>query len=125
MESLLRRVGFEERDANEINDVYNAVLKSNNVSYMKDPQTPRGENGFVFCKDPEITDIKRHLQYRKGSGASLALALRATQHLLVEPDDFVNVNFSYFYRYHQDKDFLQVQVEQLKLDFLKYLLDKK
>jgi len=97
MFALCRRIGYDEASSEVIADIYNAVKKTNNASYMRDPATPKiGGGGFVFCEDLELEEIKRELKIRNESGTALALGLRNVQHILKNYEDFVIANFTYF-----------------------------
>ena len=97
MFALCRRIGYDEASSNLIEDIYNAVKKTNNASYMRHPETPKiGGGGFVFCEDSELEEIKRELKTRDESGTALALGLRNVQQILKNYEDFVFINFTYF-----------------------------
>jgi len=97
MFALLSRIGYDKASSDLITDIYNAVKKTNNAFYMRDPETPKlGGGGFVFCEDPELDEIKRELKIRDESGTALAFGLRNVQHFLKNYEDFVTVNFTYF-----------------------------
>ena len=97
MFALCRRIGYDKPSSDLIEDIYNAVKKTNKFSYMRHPETPKiGGGGFVFCEDPELDEIKQELKIRDGSGTALAWGLRNVQHFLKDYEDFVIVNFTYF-----------------------------
>jgi|688.fasta_scaffold42733_5 hypothetical protein len=121
MFALCSRIGYDNSSANQIDDIYNAVKKTKNASYMRDPKTPKiGGGGFVFCEDPELDEIKKELKIRDGSGTSLALGLRSVQHFLKNYEDFVFVNFTYFQKSNEKT--LHDLKEDFKLQLLKDLM---
>jgi hypothetical protein len=121
MFALCRRIGYDNFSANQIDDIYNAVKKTKNASYMRDPTTPKiGGGGFVFCEDPELDEIKEELKIRDGSGTALAFGLRSVQHFLKNYEDFVFVNFTYFQKSNEKT--LHDLKEDFKLQLLKDLM---
>jgi hypothetical protein len=97
MFALCRRIGYSEASSEIIEDIYDAVKKTNNASYMRHPETPKiNGGGFLFCEDPELGEIKQELKIRDGSETALVFGLRNVQHILKDYEDFVVINYTYF-----------------------------
>jgi hypothetical protein len=69
-------------DANSIEmleDAYQAVTKANRWAFLKRPDVPPKDKGFMFSDAAELNDINTHMEYGGHSGASYAWTMRTME----------------------------------------------
>lgn len=68
-------LGFDDHEARMLKDAHSAVFKADKWEYLRDPTTP-GKDGFIFCKDIELSHILAEMEYQGHTGASFAWVMR-------------------------------------------------
>jgi len=71
-------IGFSDFENEMLQDAEMAIEKADAWEYMK---TEPGEGGYMFCNDPQVTEISKNIKYDGHSGASFGWTMRVMQQL--------------------------------------------